>query len=95
MHTALKSLILNSIIGLDALSNGLILANATHARAIHVFTSIFVEPTCERRYFKSPTTAISCPTTTSYVILASFGWFSCICLVFLMFRRNPTFAAFS
>ena len=73
MHAALKSLILNSIVGLEALSSGLSLANATHAKAIRVFTSFSVEPTCEPRYLKSSTTAISCPSTTSLVKTASLG----------------------
>ena len=45
MHVTLNSHILNSIVGVDALSNGMSLANVTHARAIGVFTSFSVEPT--------------------------------------------------
>ena len=95
MQAALNSLILNSIFGLNVLSNGLSLANATHARAFRLFTSFSFELTCEPRYLKSSTTTISCPSTTSFVILASLGWLIFICSVFLMFRRNPTFAALS
>ena len=39
--------VLSLIASLDAHSNGLSLANATHARAIRVLTYFSVEPTCE------------------------------------------------
>ena len=64
--------VLSLIASLDAHSNGLSLANATHARAIRVLTYFSVEPTCELRYLKSSYTASSCRSRTSFVIETSF-----------------------